>query len=148
MDKDWVIARTFTDPQDESITRYWSGGKNWHDTAEQANARFTSPEAALERYRINVRNTGKSWQGTISVVETPSRNVCAPSGKVRYPTRLQAERFLIQIWQDATPRAMRNRRERRAYQCRHQPSGQAPHWHLTSQEHKDDVDPTQTSRVS
>jgi hypothetical protein len=144
---DWVIARTFTDPDGVAITRYWSGGRNWHDEIKGNTARFTSPAAALERCEANVCATGKSWQGTISVVETPSLNVCEPTGKVKHPTRMHAERFLIQIWQDGSRRAQRNRRERRVYQCHHQEPGHAPHWHLTSKEHWDDVDPTQTSKV-
>lgn len=145
---DWVIARTFTDPEGQVVTRYWSGGRNWHDTAEQANARFVTPEDALERYEAVLRAHGKRWQGEISTVEVESRNVCGPTGKVKHSTREHAERFLLQIWQDGSGRARRNRRERRVYECQHQPEGHTSHWHLTSRENWNDVDPTQTSRVS
>lgn len=140
---DWVIARTFTDSDGNAITRYWSGGKNWHDTIERANARFSSPTRARERYEASLRANGRTWQGEISVVEARPRNICAATGKMKHPSREHAERFLLRIWQDTRRRAQRNRREIRAYKC---PG--TPHWHLTSLESWEEAGPTRTSRVS
>jgi hypothetical protein len=144
---EWVIARTFTDPGGQTITRYWSGGVNWHDEIEKAGARFPTPEAARERYEQGLRAMGRKWQGEISTVDVPPKDTCPATGKKSFTTRTGAERFLLQIWQNRTGRAQRNRREVRAYECPHQPQGYAPHWHLTSRSEWDEVDPTQSSKV-
>lgn len=134
---DWVIARTFTDPTGLVITRYWGGGILWRDTVQESGARFPTEERARERYELALRATGRKWQGEISVIQVRPKNICAATGKLSHPTRQHAERFLIQIWQDTRRRAVRNRRERRVYECRLTGN---PHWHLTSREHYDELD--------
>jgi hypothetical protein len=137
MATDWVIARTFTDPDGVAITRYWSGGIIWRDTAVESSARFASQTRALDRYAMSLRATGRKWQGEISLVQVRPKNICPVTGKMIHPTRDHAERFLIQIWQDTRRRAQRNRRETRAYECRE--TGH-PHWHLTSISDWEEVD--------
>lgn len=142
---DWVIARTFTDPEGQTVTRYWNGGITWRDAPKESNARFRSSERAIERYEMALRATGRKWQGEISVIKVAPKNLCSATGKMSHPTREHAERFLLQIWQDTRSRARRNRREVRAYECTE--TGNS-HWHLTSQEQWEELDPTQSSRVS
>lgn len=134
---DWVIARTFTDPDGQSITRYWSGGIIWRDTIKQTAARFPSEARARERYAAALRATGRKWQGEISVIQVQPKDVCTATGKLSHPTREHAERFLLRIWQDTRRRARRNRREVRAYECREMGH---PHWHLTSRENWEELD--------
>jgi hypothetical protein len=116
--------------QDMGAPLFWCGEDVWRgldDEAKRPIRRFATHEDALEVYDRYFRSTGRKRPPAEVIDVGIKPGILCKCGKLRFPSKRQAERMLIHLW---TNRWSTRRQERRVYECHVVPGG----WHMTKQE--------------